>query len=370
MRLFHSQIGRDSVWRVLRWFFFQWDAERAHLFTLFMIRWVDRLIGHSPLRFVSGTQKEEERPEERQEFFQAFGMEFHSRVGLAAGFDKNGEILTALPALGFGFAEIGTVTPRPQPGNPCPRLFRDPQRRALFNRMGFNSWGAQQVSHEIALRRGLLPKNFRVGINLGKNKDTPLEEAWRDYVSAARYFEGLADYLVVNISSPNTPGLRSLQTVETIRPILMALQDLISGWKRRLPLLVKLAPELCGEKLTDLVAQVDLWGVNGWVLTNTLGGQLNHQGRVLDGGWSGGPLSVSAQKSLYEVRQVTHHPIVSVGGILSCEEGVKRILGGADLLQIYTGWIYQGPQFPARLNRRICELPNRCPGVSQDALIS
>jgi dihydroorotate dehydrogenase len=277
-------------------------------------------------------------------------MGFRSRVGLAAGFDKDAELVTALPSLGFGFAEIGTVTPRPQPGNDRPRLFRDPSRGSLFNRMGFNGAGADVVSRRLARVKDQLSADFRIGVNLGKNKDTSLEDAASDYAKAASYFQDLADYMVVNVSSPNTPGLRSLQTLEALKPIVTAVNGVIGKWSRRPPLLLKLAPELSGENLAHLIQQIEAWKdehIDGWILTNTLGGEL--QGLV--GGWSGGLLTENSRKSLKDARAVSRLPIVSVGGIMSEEEALERRRLGADLIQIYSGWIYKGPSFPGKLSR-------------------
>ena len=303
---------REVFWRGVRWFLFKLDPEFAHRLTLRFIR-LGIFLGNVPLRIVSGAESETEKAPTHS----VFGIEFQSCLGLAAGFDKNAEILTALPALGFGFAEIGTVTPRPQPRNSRPRLFRDAPRGALFNRMGFNNLGAEVISKRLIHAKSVLPAGFRVGVNVGKNKDTPLESAWEDYVRAARPFEGLADYLVINVSSPNTPGLRSLQTIEALKPIIGEVANLLSGWRSKPPLLVKVAPEMNGLELVHLVQTAEPWGVDGWVLTNTLGGTLKVGSQELTGGWSGKPLAELALRSLVEVRAATRRPIISVGGIFS-----------------------------------------------------
>jgi dihydroorotate dehydrogenase len=182
---------RTFIWRLAKWILFRLDAEKAHRITVRLIR-LGIIFGPSSLRIASGVTKSEVQPSSTSPI-RVFGLEFQSRLGLAAGFDKNAEILTGLSQLGFGFAEIGTVTPRAQPGNSLPRLFRDPAREVIFNRMGFNGLGASIVSGRVALAKQTLPDTFRVGVNLGKNKDTPMEKAWEDYVLAARPFEGLAD---------------------------------------------------------------------------------------------------------------------------------------------------------------------------------
>jgi dihydroorotate dehydrogenase len=337
---------RGFLWKVIRRFLFQLDPERAHRLTVRLIE-----VGHQShtLKIMSGASS---RYYSETELPQVFGMTFRSRVGLAAGFDKDAELVTALPSLGFGFAEIGTVTPRPQPGNERPRLFRDPARASVFNRMGFNGAGAELVSRRLAAVKGSLPPHFRIGVNLGKNKDTSLEDAALDYAKAASRFRDLADYLVVNVSSPNTPGLRSLQTIEALRPIVAAVHEVISQWSRRPPLLLKIAPELQGESLAQLMTELESSkdaSIDGWILTNTLGGEL--QGQV--GGWSGGLLTEKSRKSLVDARAVSRLPIISVGGILTAEEAMERRRLGAALVQIYSGWIYGGPSFPAVLSEKL-----------------
>jgi dihydroorotate dehydrogenase len=288
---------------------------------------------------------------------EVLGLCFASRLGLAAGMDKNAEILEHLPALGFGFAEVGTVTPRPQPGNDRPRLFRDASRAAVFNRMGFNNEGAEAVAKRVAEARARLPGHFRVGVNIGKNKDTPLEDAARDYAAAARPFAGLADYVVINVSSPNTPGLRSLQNVESLRALAESVQVILNGWARRPPLLLKLAPELGPDELREILVRGETeWGVEGWVLTNTLAGTWSRGiAAPLPGGWSGMPVAEHSRRALGLARAVARRPIISVGGILTPGQAKERIAMGADLIQIYSGWILGGPRLPARIRAEIDE---------------
>jgi len=331
------------IWRLVRFFLFRTDAESAHRATVAMIRLMLR-ISPFTLRLVSRAPRPELRgPADSPT---VFGMCFLSPVGLAAGFDKDAEIIEALPALGFGFAEIGTVTPRPQPGNDRPRLFRDPARRTVFNRMGFNSLGATLVSERLRAAKPRLPEGFRVGVNIGKNKDTPLEKAADDFADAIRPFAGLADYVVINVSSPNTPGLRSLQTVEGLRPIVMAVDVVLKGWSQRPPLLLKFAPEIDVVLLQDLMQAAEPWGIDGWVLTNTLAGEYRPG---VTGGWSGAPLTELARERVTVARSLTRKPIISVGGVVDAEEARMRRRSGADLVQIYSGWIFGGPTFPARV---------------------
>ncbi|MCM2277040.1 MAG: quinone-dependent dihydroorotate dehydrogenase [Oligoflexia bacterium] len=335
------------LWDLSKGLLFRLDAEKVHRAMIGMVR-LGRQAGGLPLRLAAGPL-----PEASAARANVLGMPFRSRVGLAAGFDKDAEILEALPELGFGFAEIGTVTPLPQPGNPRPRLFRDPERQAIFNRMGFNGAGAAAVAARLERARTRLPGDFRVGVNLGKNKDTALDDAAADYARAAAPFEGLADYLVVNVSSPNTPGLRSLQSARALLPIVAAIGEVISGWTRRPPLLLKLAPELEGVALRELIEEVERAGIDGFVLTNTLGGSFRSNGRELEGGWSGGPLTSRSRARLLEAREATKLPIISVGGILSAEEAGERVRSGAQLIQIYSGWIYRGPGFPAEISWKL-----------------
>lgn len=344
-----------TIWGFVCRLFFRIDAETIHRFIVTLIRAGSRVQGGAPLAWISGARSQVllAAPAPR-----VFGLEFGSRVGLAAGFDKDAEILEALPLLGFGFAEIGTVTPRPQPGNDRPRLFRNADKRAIFNRMGFNGLGASVVSLRLQQARKRLPARFRVGVNIGKNKDTPAEGAATDYARAAAAFEGLADYLVVNVSSPNTPGLRALQTVEALLPILGAVNEVISRWSHRPPLLLKIAPEVRGQELAGLLAAESRFGIDGWVLTNTLGGTWHErrgEGALL-GGYSGAPLTEHARHSLIEARAQTRLPIISVGGIMDVEEALLRRREGADLIQIYSGWIYEGPTFPSRVARRLLDV--------------
>ncbi len=346
---------RSWVWLGLRKVLFLLDAEKAHRATLLGLRILGSFaLGRAWLRGISGTSWIQARgAEPGPRAPQVLGLVFRSRLGLAAGLDKDCEILGALPDLGFGFAEIGTLTPRPQPGNDRPRLFRDPAHDALFNRMGFNNEGAEAAARRLERTLGRLPAGFRVGVNLGKNKDTPAESAHLDYALAAAPFEGLADYLVINVSSPNTPGLRALQTVQALQPIVEAVRERIAPWKSRPPVFLKLAPELDAAALSEIVPAGESWGVEGWVLTNTKAGQWRlptAPDAPLPGGWSGAPVREASRESLRVVRSLTRRPIISVGGILSKEEALERIRMGADLLQIYSGWILKGPSFPAHLS--------------------
>jgi dihydroorotate dehydrogenase len=339
---------RKLLWNIAKWLLFRLDAETAHLITVRLLRLGIR-IGGAPLRIASGGSREVKSGGAR-----VFDLEFRSRLGLAAGFDKNCEILRGLPDLGFGFAELGTVTPRPQPGNDRPRLFRDVERGAIFNRMGFNSLGSELVSRRLAVERESLPSTFRVGVNVGKNKDTPSEEAAQDYLRAARAFRDLSDYLVINVSSPNTPGLRQLQSAELLRPIVHGVAEEIMKWSKKPPLLLKIAPELDSGALHDLIGEVERWGcVDGWVLTNTLAGEHRAPSGTQSGGWSGAILTERARSSLESAVRVSRLPIISVGGIMDAAEASRRLELGAALVQIYSGWILNGPAFPVAISRAL-----------------
>ena len=338
---------REATWDHLRALLFRIDAESAHEIGLISIRLMHAL-GGGPNRLLSGRLLSS--PPESTRLPEVFGMPFLSRVGLAAGFDKNAMILPALPDLGFGFCEVGTVTPRPQEGNPRPRLFRDAASGSLFNRMGFNNQGAHRVAARVAEARPDLPSSFRIGVNIGKNRDTPTERVISDYVAAARPFADLADFLVINVSSPNTPGLRDLQKPEFLRPLVCSVRELAETWMIRPKILLKLAPEcLEAEFLDELASSAGAWGCDGWVLSNTLGGE--HQGGP--GGWSGTRLQVLSRQILVRMRRLSSLPIISVGGIMDEEEALTRVRCGAELVELYSGWIFGGPSMPLRVSRRI-----------------
>jgi dihydroorotate dehydrogenase len=331
------------LWERMKPLLFRSDAEEAHHRMVRMLRKTGALPGgRTFLRFIAGVD-EEFRPAPAVE---RFGMRFRSPVGLAAGFDKNAELLPLLPDLGFGFVEIGTVTPRAQPGNPKPRLFRDPETRSLFNCLGFNGDGALTVADRVREARAALPKDFRVGLNIGKNKDTPLERAHEDYLEAVKPFRNLIDFTVVNVSSPNTPGLRALQDEKSLSAIVSPLLQELSHWDTHVPLLVKLAPELFSDGVPPWIGVLEALGVSGWVLSNTLSGTFSLPKGSLSGGWSGGKVREAAHHALLELRKRTTLPIVSVGGILDSEEARRRRAAGADLIEVYSGWVFGGPRFP------------------------
>jgi dihydroorotate dehydrogenase len=297
-----------------------------------------------------------------------WGIDFPNPVGLAAGFDKSGSSFNALGALGFGFVEIGTVTALPQPGNPHPRLFRLPRDGALLNRMGFNNPGAEAV----AARLRSTPAEPVLGINLGKSKATPLEEAAADYLRSLELLERHARYLVVNVSSPNTPGLRKLQDAGPLRELLRALRErarelaAARGEDPR-PILLKIAPDLSDAQLVDAVGIAREEGIAGIVATNTT---ISREGlrtpreqveALGEGGISGQPVRARALEVISRVYRETGGmvPIIGVGGIFDARDAWERIRAGASLVQLYTGLVYGGPGMVRAINRGLLELLRR-----------
>lgn len=285
-----------------------------------------------------------------------WGQVFPNPVGLAAGFDKNGEVGHTWSCLGFGFAELGTITRQAQPGNPRPRMFRLLEDRAALNRMGFNNQGASAVAQRLQAEMEAtaeLPRSpFPLGINLGKSKSTPLELAAEDYLESFRLLKTLGDYFVVNVSSPNTPGLRSLQDGDQLDRILGMLQRENSGQK---PLLVKIAPDLEWGAIADILTLVETHRLAGIIATNTTISREGLHTQVLEatgkpiteeaGGISGAPLRQRSTDIIRYIYEKTEGriPIIGVGGIFTATDAWEKITAGASLVQIYTGWIYEGP---------------------------
>jgi dihydroorotate dehydrogenase len=292
------------------------------------------------------------------------GLEFPNAFGLAAGFDKNAKAVPGLLGLGFGHVEIGTVTARPQPGNPRPRLFRLLDDRAVVNRMGFNNDGAAVVAGRLhRLRRTRLGRNAVIGVNIGKTKATPAERAVADYVESARLLSPFASYLVVNVSSPNTPGLRDLQAVDELRPLLTAVKqvtDAPAGGGKRVPLVVKIAPDLADEDVdavADLALELGLDGISATNTTTQRPVSLKTAPEIIDaagaGGLSGPILRERALDVLTRLRGRVGDGIalIGVGGVTTPDDVRERLAAGADLVQAYTGFIYGGPAWPAAMAR-------------------
>jgi dihydroorotate dehydrogenase len=324
-------------------------AETVHRVSFAVLRALSAVPGAVPLlRWVLG-------PRDPALRVRALGMEFPSPLGLAAGFDKDGVACDALGAFGFGFVEVGTVTARPQPGNPRPRLFRLARDRAIVNRMGFNNHGARAAAGRLRRRRGGI-----VGVNIGKTKAVPESEAVSDYVASAAAVAGVADYLVVNVSSPNTPGLRDLQAVERLRPLLLAVQERT----RPTPLLVKIAPDLADADI-DAIADLALdLGLDGIVATNTTTARRGLHSDPAEvaaagaGGLSGAPLRQRSVEVLERLsaRVGDRLVLVSVGGIETAADVRERLEAGATLVQAYTGLVYGGPLWPHTVNRELGRL--------------
>ena len=330
---------------------FRLDPETAHQRTLQMLRVAGNL---PPSRwFLRQLYQTSSKP------VQAFGLTFKNPVGLAAGYDKDGVAIRGLAALGFGHIEVGTVTPGPQPGNPRPRVFRLLEDEAVINRMGFPSKGADFVFDR--LKRSNVPtiqrSNIVLGVNLGKNKDTPLEEAAKDYVELMRRFMFQADYLTINISSPNTVGLRRLQGRDMLEQLLGAIENeremIALGRGGNSPILVKISPDMNESELDDAIGVILDKKMAGIIATNTT---LSREGlrstyRGESGGLSGTPLAAGSEAVLSRVAKLVNGraPIISVGGISSPGEARKRLALGASLVQVYTGLIYRGPGLVKRI---------------------
>ena len=334
------------MYRALRWL----PAETAHELALLLIRAAGAVPGATPaLRRVLG-------PRDPVLRVRAMGLDFPGPLGLAAGFDKDARGVAVLGALGFGFVEVGTVTARPQPGNPQPRLFRLTADRAIVNRMGFNNHGAAAAAARLRRRPGVI-----VGVNIGKSRAVPEEDAIADYVASAREIAGVADYVVVNVSSPNTPGLRNLQAADRLKPLLTGVQGVLNGT----PLLVKIAPDLPDEDVDAIADLAVSLGLDGIIATNTTVSRDGLKSAAAEvaaagaGGLSGPPLR---DRSLAVLRRLRSRAarnagagadrlvLIAAGGIETADDAWERLAAGATLVQAYTGFVYGGPLWPRRIN--------------------
>ena len=331
---------------------FNLDAERAHHLVFDNLRRAARVPGtRALLRALYGF----EDPGLARE---VFGLKFSNPVGMAAGFDKNAMLTDELATLGFGFVEIGTVTPQPQPGNPAPRLFRLPQDEALLNRMGFNNDGATVVAARLARRHN---RTLIIGGNIGKNKDTPNERAADDYVAGFEALAEVVDYFVVNVSSPNTPNLRQLQEKKPLIALLQQVQARNLARATPRPLLLKIAPDLTDSQLDDILEIARETQLSGLVATNTtisrdnLSTEPNYVASLGAGGLSGKPLRARATEVIRYLHRKSDGglPIIGSGGIHSAADAQEKLDAGASLIQLYTGFIYEGPALVSRINRSL-----------------
>jgi dihydroorotate dehydrogenase len=339
------------MYRLIKPVFFKFDPEKVHYFVVRRLKWFHEHfpLGKTILRssfdiHIKGLERE------------VFGIKFKNPVGLAAGFDKNGEYVEALSDLGFGFIEVGTVTPLPQPGNDLPRMFRLPDDEALINRMGFNNKGVDTLAERLRVLKAK-DKSIVVGGNIGKNKNTPNENAVSDYVKCFDRLFDVVDYFVVNVSSPNTPGLRALQEKGPLTLLLNTLQERNHKNGISRPILLKIAPDLSNEQLDDIVDIVKVTGIAGVIATNTT---IDRTGLYTapelageTGGLSGKPLTRRSTEVIRYLSEKSNKafPIIGVGGIHSPQDAKDKIEAGASLVQLYTGFIYEGPG----IVKRICK---------------
>jgi dihydroorotate dehydrogenase len=339
---------------ILRPFFFLFEPEKAHHLVTGLFKFILKIPGK---RWVfEALYKVEDKQLEKE----LFGLKFPNPVGLAAGFDKQASFYKEFSALGFGFIEIGTITPKPQDGNPQPRMFRLPKDQGLINRMGFNNGGLEMARKNLQNR----DKNFIIGGNIGKNKVTPNENAIDDYLECFRGLHDLVDYFVVNVSSPNTPGLRELQDKEPLLRILNALKEENTKIPTPRPILLKIAPDLTDSQLDDIVEIVAESKIDGIIATNTTisrEGLLSSKELLAEaGGLSGKPVRKRSTEVIKYLHQKSNgsFPIIGVGGIHSAEDAIEKLNAGASLVQVYTGFIYEGPALVKKINEGIRQLAN------------
>jgi dihydroorotate dehydrogenase len=344
--------------KFLRRWFFRLDSERAHE------RGVQAMAALASLGPLCRVLEAKNRlAPSRFRPIEAFGLRFPNAIGLAAGFDKNAVAWPAAAALGFGHVEIGTVTALAQPGNPAPRMFRYPAEEAVINRMGFNNEGAEKVAERLARQAPVGRRRIPLGINLGKSKVASLEQAVGDYLASFRRLADHADYLVLNVSSPNTPDLRKLQDEERLRELLGAVSG--ANCERRAgrkPLLLKIAPDLSYPQIDTVLAAISEFGCDGIIATNTTLARPGVFARVNEaGGLSGRPLRRRSTQIIQYISRVMDGrlPIIGVGGITDAESAGEKLDAGATLVQVYTGMIFRGPFFAAALARGLADRQRR-----------
>ena len=348
------------MYQLIKPLLFQFDPEKVHYFVTRNLKRFNRFPGGTALSRMLWDLEDKRLEKE------VFGLKFKNPVGLAAGFDKNAEMIYEMGNLGFGFVEVGTVTPLPQPGNLKPRMFRLPPDKALINRMGFNNQGVDVAAERIAAYRRDTKKSksgLIIGGNIGKNKVTPNEEAVNDYIKCFDRLFDVVDYFVVNVSSPNTPGLRALQEKEPLMHILNTLQQRNSKNGISRPILLKIAPDLTNEQLDDIVDIVKETKIAGIIATNTTVVREGLKSEKLSGetgGLSGKPLTERSTEVIRYLSKKSNgaFPIIGVGGIHSPEDAMEKLKAGASLIQLYTGFIYEGPRLIKRINKKILSAKN------------
>lgn len=337
------------MYKLIRKILFLFDAERVHHFTFSMLKFGFKL------PFVSSIVRNQFVINDKKLERNLFGLTFKNPVGLAAGFDKNGVLFDELSSYGFGFIEVGTVTPKPQPGNPKKRLFRLKKDKGIINRMGFNNDGVEVLAKRLRNKR----TDVIIGGNIGKNKVTPNEEAVDDYVSCFNTLFDVVDYFVVNVSSPNTPNLRDLQEKEPLTNLLNRLQQENDTKPSRKPILLKIAPDLTDSQLLDIIDIVNTTKIDGVIATNTTISRegLISKGKDETGGLSGKPLTERSTEVIRFLAERSNKsfPIIGVGGIHSAEDAIEKLNAGADLVQLYTGFIYEGPKLVKQINKKLLE---------------
>ena len=332
--------------KIISPFLFLFDPEKIHTFTFFLIKVFFKI---PILGFIIESFYKVKSPKLVRKLF---GLTFENPVGIAAGFDKNATHISEFEKFGFGFIEIGTVTPKPQHGNPKKRLFRLKEDTAIINRMGFNNDGVTKIKNR-------LKKNYNVliGGNIGKNKVTPNSQAKNDYIICFKELYNYVDYFVVNVSSPNTPGLRELQSKEFLNDLFIELNKLRSNETIKKPILIKISPDLNKEKIIEILEVIDTNNIDGIIATNTTIDypNLKSKNKNETGGLSGAPLYDKSNEVISFISKKTNGklPIIGVGGISTPEQAVKKIEAGAHLIQLYTGIIYEGPGIVRKINKKL-----------------
>jgi len=337
--------------KIVRPILFLFPAEQAHQLTFKALKW---LLKPDWLKnILKRTYHVQNESLKRK----VFGISFPNPIGLAAGFDKDGKLFRELACFGFGFIEVGTVTPKAQPGNPKPRLFRLTKDSGLINRMGFNNQGVKSLVQQLKKRN----QDLIIGGNIGKNKDTPNRLAVDDYLICFEHLHPWVDYFAINVSSPNTPNLRDLQEKEPLKKLLNEIQLVNSKKAKSKPILLKIAPDLSIQQLDDVIELIDVCKIDGVIATNTTTGRkgLNTDPKIIEsigaGGLSGKPLKTKSTEVIRYLKEnaIKPFPVIAVGGIVTAEDAIEKLNAGADLVQVYTGFIYEGPGMVKKINHEI-----------------